>query len=174
MDGFSIDQATELDADAIASLVNQAYRPEGHDCGWTHEAALVSGLRISPAQVRALFRVGSSVLVMRSEHGLLACVHIEQAGQACYIGMLATLPSTQNQGLGKAMLQAAEALATQQYGANRLKMLVLSSRPELQAYYERRGYTLTGHREPYPLYAGVGVPRRDDLIVMEMSKPVIQ
>lgn len=173
MEGSRIDQATEADADAIAALVNQAYRPQGHARGWTHEAALVSGLRISPAQVCALFRVGSTVLVMRSEHGVLACVHIEQAGQACYIGMLATLPSNQNQGLGKAMLQAAEALAIQQYGANTLKMLVLSSRPELQAYYERRGYTLTGHRESYPLHAGVGVPRRDDLIVMEMSKPVI-
>lgn len=174
MDCSSIDQATELDADPIASLVNQAYRPEGHGCGWTHEAALVSGQRISPAQVCALFRVGSSVLVMRSELGLLACVHIEQSGQTCYIGMLATLPSSQNQGLGKAMLQAAEALATQQYGANTLKMLVLSSRPELQAYYERRGYVLTERRESYPIHAGVGVPRRDDLIVMEMSKTVIQ
>ncbi|MFJ5444886.1 GNAT family N-acetyltransferase [Methylobacillus methanolivorans] len=173
MDGFTcIDQASALDADAIAALVNQAYRPEGHTHGWTHEAALVSGLRISPAQVRALFRAGSSILVMRGKQGLLACVHIEQAGLACYIGMLATLPSSQNQGLGKTMLQAAEVLATQQYGAHVLKMLVLSSRPELQAYYERRGYALTGHCEPYPLYAGVGVPQREDLIVMEMSKPV--
>jgi hypothetical protein len=43
-------------------------------------------------------------------------------------------------------------------------MTVLSARPELLAFYERRGYSRTGERRPFPYgVSRYGLPRRDDL-----------
>ena len=53
--------ATGDDAEAIAGLVNRAYRPGSGLRGWTHEAELVAGARASGEMVRALLRPGSAV-----------------------------------------------------------------------------------------------------------------
>jgi ribosomal protein S18 acetylase RimI-like enzyme len=164
-------EATQSDAEQIANLVNKAYRPEPSETGWTHEAELVSGHRINTEQVASLMSKNSSVLVAYEGNNLLGCVHIERAEPYCYIGMLATLPSLQNKGLGKRLLTAAEDFAISRYGAQGFKMSVLSSRPELLAYYERRGYRLTGATQPYPTEAGVGQPLDADLHVLELIKP---
>ena len=170
--GQAIRLADAQDVEQIARLVNQAYRPEGTACGWTHEAALVAGARISIGQVSASLHPGSSILLMQQDSHIVGCVHVEQEGNICHIGMLAILPACQNQGMGKQLLAAAERWAIQHHAAQVLTMSVLSSRPELLAYYERRGYKLSGHVTPYPIDAGVGVPQRDDLCVMEMLKSV--
>lgn len=163
-------EATPADADAIAALVNRAYRPTAGERGWTHEADLVAGPRTSAAQVAELFRAGSSVLLMRLEDQVVACVHVAQSVDSCTIGMLATAPGQQNLGLGKRMLQHAEQFAAKHYAARRLDMSVLSSRPELLAFYERRGYVLTGEREDYPVDAGVGTPWHEKLHVLSLQK----
>ena len=169
----AIEEASITDAERIVSLVNQAYRPDASLTGWTHEAELVSGKRTSTQQVRALFKDNSTILVMRDKDCVVACVHIERFGYISHIGMLATSPSVQGMGIGKHMLAAAESLATNKYAATRLKMSILSSRPELLAYYNRRGYVLTGNIAPYPIEAAVGVPTRKDLHVLELHKQSI-
>lgn len=163
-------EATQRDAEQIAQLVNKAYRPEPSERGWTHESELVSGQRINSEQVASLMRKNSSVLVAYEGESLLGCVHIERSEPFCYIGMLATMPSLQNQGLGKKLLAAAEDFAISRYGAQGFKMSVLSSRPELLAYYERRGYRVTGTTHPYPTEAGVGQPLDANLQVLELIK----
>lgn len=163
-------EATHSDAEQIAHLVNKAYRPAPGERGWTHESELVAGQRISTEQVVSLINERSSVLVAYERDRLLGCVHIERAEPYCYIGMLATMPYLQNKGLGKTLLAAAEDLAISRYGARGFKMSVLSSRPELLAYYERRGYRLTGSSHPYPAEAGVGQPLDKSLEVLELIK----
>ncbi len=163
-------EATKADADAIACLVNKAYRPETEERGWTHEAELVAGERTSTLQVAELFRPSSSVLLLLIEGKVVACVHVEQSGNACYIGMLATEPRQQQLGLGKRMLERAERFAVEQCSATHLKMSVLSSRPELLAFYERRGYARTGVQEAYPVSAGVGTPKSKELHVLSLEK----
>ena len=80
------------DAAEIAGLVNRAYRPGAGLRGWTHEAALVDGPRASEEMVRALFRPGSTVLVLAEGPAILACAHVEaklaEQGVEAYIGML--------------------------------------------------------------------------------------
>ncbi len=164
-------EAIHSDAEQIALLVNKAYRPDSGERGWTHESELVSGQRINTEQVASLMNEHGSILVAHERGNLLGCVHVERADSYCYIGMLATMPSQQNQGLGKKLLAAAEDLAVSRYGAQGFKMSVLSSRPELLAYYERRGYRLTGSNQPYPAEAGVGRPLNENLQVLELLKP---
>jgi N-acetylglutamate synthase-like GNAT family acetyltransferase len=165
-----IAHASEADVPAIADLVNRSYRPTSDDAGWTHEAALVAGPRTSTDQVQALFQDGSVVLIMKRDNALIACVHVLNEGDACCIGMLATEPKLQGHGVGKAMLEAAGRLAVQAFQARVLRMSVLSNRPELQAFYERRGFRLTDLTQPYPEDAGVGSPMRSNLLVRSMVK----
>ena len=162
--------AAKADAQAIADLVNRAYRPAPHAAGWTHESHLVAGERTSAGQVRALFQPRSVILLLCSEANIVACVHLQGDSSGASIGMLATDPELQAQGLGKRMLSHAENYAAERLGASLFRMSVLSSRPELLAFYQRRGYVLTGEVEDYPLSAGVGRPRVAGIQVLSLMK----
>lgn len=166
----TIELARKIQSREIAALVNKAYRPAPNEGGWTHESALVAGDRTSPQQVESLFTADSLVLVVKRENEIVACVHVVREGQDCWIGMLATLPSEQNTGLGKRMLMAAEAFAVERFSPKRLMMSVLSSRPELLSFYQRRGYELTGQVGRYPKEASVGTPLLAELQVLELRK----
>jgi hypothetical protein len=50
---------------------------------------------------------------------------------------------------------------------------VLSGRDPLMAWYERRGYALTGETQPFPYGdARIGKPLRDDLYFVVMEKDI--
>jgi ribosomal protein S18 acetylase RimI-like enzyme len=167
---FELRVASEADATEIAALVNRAYRPSPHDVGWTHEAGLVAGERTNTEQVLSLFHEKSTILLLCLGPEIAACVHVQGGRSSAYIGMLATNPAMQAQGLGKQMLLHAEEYAIEHFEASLLKMSVLSSRPELLAFYERRGYALTGQVEEYPLSAGVGQPLVAGMQVLSLAK----
>lgn len=162
--------ASEVDAREIAALVNRAYRPSPQAAGWTHEANLVAGERTTTAQVLSLFHDKSTILLLCLGPIIVACVHVQEGPSGTYIGMLATEPKMQAQGLGKRMLLHAEKHATEHFHASVLKMSVISSRPELLAFYERRGYVLTGEVQDYPLAAGVGQPVVAGIHVLSLTK----
>jgi GNAT superfamily N-acetyltransferase len=74
----------------------------------------------------------------------------DRGARLAYLGMLTVDPVLQGDGLGKKLLAAAEEFARDQMGAERMEMQVFSRRRELLAFYERRGYRLTGERRPFP------------------------
>lgn len=169
---FSLRFANDADAAGVTRLVNAAYRPEPGKAGWTHEGHLVAGPRITLEQVRDLPGEGSDILVLEADRQIHACVHVKVRGEDAFIGMLATDPALQARGLGKYLLGQAEAHAIQRLGATRLSMAVLSSRPELLAFYERRGYVRTGDRETYPPETEVGEPMLPGLHLIWLEKQV--
>ena len=162
--------ACEGDIEAIVQLVNAAYRPAPGAAGWTHEGHLVAGPRIAAKQVRALFGDRSTILLLCDEQRTVACVHVKASDGVACIGMLATEPASQARGLGKQLLAHAEAHALQHFGAELLRMTVLSSRPDLLAFYGRRGYEPTGETLAYPPEAGVGEPRVAGLQLLCLEK----
>lgn len=163
--------ATSDDADAIADLVNRAYRPPAGAAGWTHESELVAGARIDAGQVRlTLAQHNSHILLGLQQTRLCACVNVMADGDGCYIGMLAVDPALQAGGLGKQMLAHAEQFARQHFQASYCHMTVLSARPELLAYYLRRGYHQTGEHQPFPHDANAGTPLRADLQIEVLRK----
>jgi hypothetical protein len=91
--------ACETDAKEIAALVNRAYRPSPQDAGWTHEANLVAGERTTTEQVLSLFHEQSTILLLCLGSKIVACVHVQGDPSGAYIGMLATDPKLQAQGL---------------------------------------------------------------------------
>jgi ribosomal protein S18 acetylase RimI-like enzyme len=162
--------ASEADADAIVDVVNRAYRPSNQEKGWTHESELVSGPRTFSDQVLALFRPQSFVFVLCQDTSIIACVHIRCEDSVAFIGMFATEPANQGLGLGHRMLLHAETFAVTHCNAKLSKMTVLSSRAELIAFYERKGYARTGEIDSYPISAGVGQPIRKDLFIEVLVK----
>jgi hypothetical protein len=69
-------------------------------------------------------------------------------------------------------LQAAEDFAKER-GGHRIRMTVVNVRKTLIAWYERRGYALTGETKPFP-YGDerFGRPLRDDLHFVVLEKDI--
>lgn len=176
--GTALRLANADDAPAIAALVNRAYRPAADQGGWTHESHLVSGARISATQVARLLQTGA-LLVLSQQQEIVACVHVACVHVDCagtpesgiaLISMLATEPQLQGQGSGKQMLQCAETYAANTLRASVFKLHILSARPELLAFYQRRGYQPDSETQPYPTDANVGVPKAASLQVLTLRK----
>ncbi len=162
--------ASMADAQRITDLIESAYRGPGSKRGWTTEADILDGQRTDlEAVAQALARDDVRILIATTGESpadvLVGCCQIERrpAGLA-YFGSFAVRPDVQNAGLGRALLAAAEATAVDQWRVAAMEMTVIAQRTELIAWYQRRGYELTGETRPFP-YADerAGLPRRGDL-----------
>jgi ribosomal protein S18 acetylase RimI-like enzyme len=164
--------ATGADVDAIVRLVNDAYRGASKAPGWTNESALLSGQRTGPASVKQLMQSGV-VLIARGPGTVLGCVALQpRRGGEWYLSMLAVDPDQQTSGLGKTIMNEAEAFARTR-GARHIRISVINVRDALLAWYERRGYVRTGAVEPFPYHdPNVGHALRDDLTLVTLIKPV--
>ena len=144
--------ATDADVPALVALVRSAYRGEESRTGWTTEADLLDDERIDDAGVLdKIAEPSTTVLVAVDGDGaLVACCEVRlDAGGSGYFGLFAVRPSLQAAGLGRRVLQAAEQHATR-HGKSILEMTVIAQRRDLIAWYQRRGYRLTGQTRPFP------------------------
>ena len=192
-------QAEASDVDALEQLLNRCYRQAE---GWTNEADLVGGIRTTKDELLAVINDPKHYVFIypktttgerdgKETGELLGCIAVDikdevttnqRAGnQKAYIGMFAVLPELQGLGVGHQILQAAETFAQRHLQANtqtpaqnpaRLTMSILSHRPELLAYYQRRGYQLNGNSMPFPVDGNNGEPKRQDLELLELEKLV--
>ncbi len=181
-DALRVREASPDDAERITELIESAYRGPVSRQGWTTEADLLDGQRTDLSAVRhALARDDVRVLIAlgseepsadKSVGALLGCCQLERRPEGrAYFGSFAVRPDLQNLGLGKALLSAAEATARSLWQASVLEMTVIAQRAELIAWYERRGYTLTGETRPFPYEdERAGLPRRDDLHFVVLEK----
>jgi len=173
MNPDDLGRARPDDAEEIARLVNTAYRPTSGAAGWTHEGAIVGGPRVDPDQIlHALQQIGTVILVARSGGGIAACVQLQKASDICHLGLLAVDPELQGRDVGKRLLSLAEAHAFEAMNCRTVRISVLSQRPELMAFYVRRGYRAVGAVTDYPYASGVGTPLVNGLTVQTLDKPV--
>jgi ribosomal protein S18 acetylase RimI-like enzyme len=167
--------AGEDDLPAVRSLVHNAYRGDASRVGWTTEADLLDGQRIDLDGLQALLqRPDSRIVLAFMETELVACAHIERLPNSGYFGMFAVQPTLQAGGLGRRVLAECERQLMQEMGCSAIEMTVLWQRSELIAWYQRRGYVLTGERRPFPsMDPRFGLPRRDDLgfVVLRKTAP---
>ena len=192
-------QAEANDIDALEQLLNRCYRQAE---GWTNEADLIGGIRTTKDELLAVIADPRHYIFIYpktttgerdgEETGeLLGCIAVDIKDEAdtnqhagnkkAYIGMFAVLPELQGHGVGHQILQAAETFAQLHLQSNtskstqnpvRLTMSILSHRPELLAYYQRRGYQLNGNSMPFPIDGNNGEPKRQDLELLELEKLV--
>jgi len=166
--------ATAADHADVVALTNWAYRGTGPQASWTVESYL-AGERITAAQLRADLAAAPNarLMVWRDAAGeLLGHVWLEPLDEATwYLGLLSVRPDRQDRKLGRRLMAAAEAFA-RAHGARRMRMQVINVRDTLIAWYQRRGYALTGEVKPFPYGDDrFGRALRDDLsfVVLERA-----
>jgi GNAT superfamily N-acetyltransferase len=164
-------KAASADIPDLLALIQSAYRGESSRAGWTTEADLLDGQRIDAEMLSAqIADPANTVLLLGDSTGALACAMVtDRSVGVAYFGMFAVRPTAQGSGIGSWLLSEAEDLA-RQLGADRMQMTVLSLRPELLAWYARRGYLPTGRTIPFPHGdERFGLPRRPDLEFTELE-----
>ncbi|HUD95382.1 GNAT family N-acetyltransferase [Sphingobium sp.] len=145
--------ATAADLPLLHPVIERAYRGDAARAGWTFESDLLTGPRTDLATLAAILASPTDRLLVAIADGApIGCVQITNKGQsAAYLGLLCIDPARQAGGLGRLLIEAAEDHAARLLGATRMEMTVIDRRAELIAYYQRRGYALTGERRPFPI-----------------------
>lgn len=170
-----LESGTEADYPAIIDLINVAFRATGPTSSWNIEAGIVEGQRINDSLLREdLARnPNAHLLVNRDPRDgtVLGTVWLDPRNDGVwYLGLLTIRPALQKQHLGRTLLAAAEQFAKDR-GAGSIRMTVLNARDTLIAWYQRRGYSLTGETKPFPYGDDrLGRPLRDDLEFVVMEK----
>ena len=150
----SIRRATHADLAELHALVERAYRGDGAKAGWTHEADIIrEGQRTSHDILAATVDDDNERLLVAIERDrIIGCVQISDRGHGtAYLGLLTVDPQLQAGGFGSRLIGAAERTAIAAFEAHVMEMTVIDQRAELIAYYQRRGYRLTGERRAFPI-----------------------
>jgi GNAT superfamily N-acetyltransferase len=153
--------ATPTDVPDLTRLINAAYRVE---------AFFLRGDRTSAPEVRARLEAPSSdflVIECADGDGLAGAVFVEIRGERGYFGLLSVDPALQGQGLGRIMVEAAEAYC-RAAECRALDIDVVNLRTELPPFYAKFGFQPTGE-SPFPAPGKLKQPVH--LIVM--SKPLV-
>lgn len=161
---ISFRKAIVEEADFIARLVNSAYRGDSSKAGWTSEADLLDGQRTDSTEVESLIQDASSMILLCLHNDeVIGSVLLQKKEAAAYLGMFVVRPDLQGNGIGKQFLNMAERIAQNEWGASKIIMSVITLRPELIAFYQRRGYQRTGEVLPFPDDPAAGIPRVPNL-----------
>lgn len=165
-----ITKATLDNIAEITNLVNSAYRGETSKKGWTTEANLLEGHRITEIELTEILSdIDNTILIYKEHDTIIGSVLLTNKKTELYLGMLTISPELQNSGLGKRLLVAAEEFANS-LNLPKIVMTVISIREELIAWYQRNGYCDTGKREPFPNNFDDVVLHSEPLIFMVLEK----
>lgn len=151
----SLRQAGVADAEAIAGVINAAYRVERF---------FIDRDRTSREEVAELLRKGSFLVAEDGAAGLAGCVYVEVRGERGYFGLLSVDPGRQRHGLGRALVAAAEDQC-RRAGCTAMDIQVVDLRTELPPLYRRLGYRESGS-------APFEAPTRRPCRFILMSKPL--
>lgn len=154
----------------LSRFVNQAYRGESARAGWTHEADLLDGTRVEESLLREELARGVHYILAWQATNLVGCYHFEQKNsQKSYVGMITVDPRLQANGIGKRLIEDAVS-RSKSLGCTQLSLTVMEDRKELIAYYQRRGFQLTGAGEDFnPSDQRYGIPKKK-LRLVEMIR----
>jgi ribosomal protein S18 acetylase RimI-like enzyme len=130
---FALRRAVAADIPAIVDLINRAFAVEKF---------FKAGERTDAAQIAEMMQSGE-FLLLTSADTLMACVYVEVTDDRCYAGTLAVEPSQQKLGLGRRMMQEAEAYG-RAHGCEVLDIRIVNVRPELAEIYGKLGFVPTG------------------------------
>ena len=152
------------DAQAIAALINSAYRGETSRAGWTTEADILDGVRTTTQEIASLIKREDAFIlvgVLRDQIVATICCERQDAygRNIAHLGMIAVKPTLQNKGYGTTMIQAAEAMTAREWRVVGFHMAVITLREELIAFYERLGFARSGEFKNFPENSALWQPK---------------
>jgi GNAT superfamily N-acetyltransferase len=133
---YSIREATAQDQQAIIRLVNDAFAVE----------TFLTGARIDEERLSKMMAKHQFLVCEDTRRNIIASIYIELKGESGYFGMLAVDPSHQGQGIGTAMMRAADEYCLDR-GRTAMEIRVLSLRTELLELYSKKGFVAFGTHE---------------------------
>lgn len=168
-------KAELVDAEAIANLINSAYRGETSRKGWTTEADILEGLRTTTAEVASIIKRNDAFILMGVENDVVVatiCCELQVIAfkHTVHFGMIAVKPTLQNKGHGKDLINAAETMTKREWRVAGFHMAVISLRTELIEFYERLGYERTGEFKDFPEESPLWQPKVDGLSLQYLAK----
>lgn len=134
--------AVTSDAGALTRLINSAYRVE---------AFFIIGDRIAEPEVLTRIEGDDSdflVVDAAAAGGLSGAVYVERRAERGYFGLLSVDPDVQGTGLGRILVEAAEAHC-RAAGCGALEIDIVNLRTELPSFYAKFGFTPVGVT-PFP------------------------
>jgi len=152
-DSITFRIATRDDLPALHPVIERAYRGETARGGWTNEADLIEGARTDiPTLTAIVDDPAQRLLIALRDGAIIGCVQLSDRGDGlCYLGLLCIDPTLQAGGYGKLLVTAAEDTARDVFGATTMEMTVIDVRRTLIAFYERRGYRVSGEKRDFPI-----------------------
>ena len=132
----TIREAAPADVDAIVRVTNAAFAVER----FFTPVDRTSGERVASLLAKGAFLIAEADA---SPLLLLGSVYVERRGDRIYIGLLAVDPSAQGQGIGRTLMDAAEAYGRAR-GCTVAEVTVVNVRTELPPFYRTLGYQETG------------------------------
>src|SRR2546422_8133606 len=128
---MKIRRATALDANEIARIINAAFEVEQE---------FRRGERTSSSEVLSSISLRNERFLVAEDGGrLVGAVEVRVDGDSGYFGMLAVDASVRRGGIGRALVEAAEAHC-RGAGCSVMTMSTGENRTELIPYYEKMGY----------------------------------
>ncbi|OCL83528.1 GNAT family N-acetyltransferase [Arcobacter porcinus] len=128
----------------MENIINIAYRKISAS-GWTGESHLLSGIRVNEAMLEEMLEDENiRTFLAKKDDKVLATIQVKKEDLNLVIGLFAVDTDMQSSGIGKKLLEFAENRAKDIFkDCKKFIMEVISSRTELIAYYNRRGYKNT-------------------------------
>jgi GNAT superfamily N-acetyltransferase len=136
--------ASDDETAELVRLINEAF---------VVEAFFKIGDRTDVHEITALIDAGGEFLVEDEvlpdgRHQIVGCLYLHCDDDRAYFGMLSIAPARQRQGLGRRLIEAAEARARGN-GCRSMDLHIVDLRKELPDYYRRLGYEEQGTL-PFP------------------------
>ncbi len=135
--------AEAADTDRLMRLINAAFEVE---------RSFKSADRVDMRELKELMRTGRFLVLVDEAGALAGCVYVrvndEDGERRGYLGLLSVDPARQGLGLGRRLMDAAEAHARER-GARVMDLSVVNIRHELPPLYARLGYVESG-TAPWP------------------------
>ena len=156
-------------------------RPDVIDLrGRQDEPAVLNVLELSHGSEEALDEVRShyasgewEFIGLQVEGQVVGCAYLRVTGMDAYLGLLSVLPRRQGRGFGSELLAECERFAHEDLGCHRLCISVITShRPDLTAFYERRGFERTGKFKSFERKQALQGKKVDGMLLEWMEKPL--
>jgi len=138
---------------------------------------LLDGIRTTTAEVATIVKAYDQYMligVMNDE--IVACVHCHRQAfegeTVAQFGMIAVEPTKQNQGYGKEMIIAAEAMTKREWQVKGFAMLVISLRHDVIHFYAGLGYQPSNTFVDFPVAPEKWQPKVNALALQYLVKPL--